>query len=295
MEQQGESSVERMCWLGQVSRSGYYRYERKAQPAGEELSVREQIHALVFAHRFYGYRRITAALRQRGWALNHKRVARLMRLDGLQAMRPKRWTRTTQSQHGCAVFPNRLRHMQASGPDQIWVSDLTYLRTPQGFVYLAIVLDAWSRRVVGWALGDNIHAGLTCAALEQAIAGRQPEPALVHHSDRGVQYASQEYVRLLSRHGMIGSMSRSANPYDNARCESFFKTLKTEQGSDRLMAESAEWRERLSRYLDYYNQQRLHSALAYRTPVAFEAQWRGSEPATLAHEFFQAGGNRILR
>lgn len=288
MEQQGENSVQRMCWLGQVTRTGYYRYWRKVQPGSEELSAREQIHAIVFAHRFYGYRRVTAALRQRGWALNHKRVARLMRLDGLQAMRPKRWTKTTHSRHGGAVFPNRLRHMQASGPDQIWVSDLTYLRTPKGFVYLAIVLDAWSRRVVGWELGDRLDAGLACAALEHAIAERQPEPALVHHSDRGLQYASQDYVRLLSRHGMIGSMSRLANPYDNARCESFFKTLKTEQGSDRPIADRAEWRERLRHYIDYYNQQRLHSALAYQSPVAFESHLRGAGPSAHSNEFFQA-------
>jgi transposase InsO family protein len=277
-----------MCWLGQVSRTGYYRHWCKVEPVSEEISVREQIHALVFAHRAYGYRRVTAALRQRGWAMNHKRVARLMRLDGLQAMPPKRWTKTTHSQHSCAVFPNRLRHLQASGPDQIWVSDLTYLRTPKGFVYLAVVLDAWSRRVIGWELGDSLNSDLTCAALEQAIAERQPEPALVHHSDRGVQYASQQYVRLLSRHRMIGSMSRFGNPYDNARCESFFKTLKTEQGCDRLIADSAEWRERLRDYIEYYNRQRLHSALAYQTPLAFETQLHGSEAGAHADEFFQA-------
>ena len=277
-----------MCWLGQVSRTSYYRHWRKVQPGSEEIGVRDQIHALVFAHRAYGYRRVTAALRQRGWAINHKRVARLMRLDGLQAMRPKRWTKTTHSQHGWAVFPNRLRQLEASGPDQIWVSDLTYLRTPNGFVYLAVVLDAWSRRVIGWELGDSINSALTCAALEQAIAERQPEPALVHHSDRGVQYASQQYVRLLSRHGMIGSMSRLGNPYDNARCESFFKTLKSEQGCDRLIVDSAEWRERLRDYIEYYNRQRLHSALAYRTPSTFEAQLHGSEAGAPPNEFFQA-------
>lgn len=277
-----------MCGLGRVSRSGYYRHWRQAQPGSEEISLREQIHTLVFAHRFYGYRRITAALRQRGGAINHKRVTRLMRRDGLQAVRPKRWTQTTRSQPGCAVFPNRFRRMQATGPDQIWVADITYLRTPSGFVYLAIVLDAWSRCVVGWALRERIDTALIAAALEQAVRQRQPEPALLHHSDRGVQYASQEYVRLLSRHGMIGSMSRVANPYDNARCESFFKTLKSEQAAHRTLAELPDWQQRLSVYIDYYNQQRLHSALDYQSPAAFEGAWGQGRAAAPAREFCKA-------
>ena len=276
-----------MCWLGQVSRTGYYREWRRSAPADEELSVREAIHEIVFAHRFYGYRRVTAALRQTGWAVNHKRVARLLRLDGLQALRPKRWMKTTQSGHSFAVFPNRLRQTEATGPDQIWLADITYLRTPSGFVYLAVVLDAWSRRVVGWALAETMTTQLVSGALQQAIAERQPPPALLHHSDRGVQYASQEYVRLLSQHSMIGSMSRLANPYDNARCESFFKTLKKEQTEPSPLNE---WFSRLSSYLDYYNRTRLHSALHYLSPMLYEQRPRQvlGDLARSGEEFSQA-------
>jgi putative transposase len=276
-----------MCWLGQVSRTGYYREWRRSAPASEELSLREKIHEIVFAHRFYGYRRVTAALRQAGWAVNQKRVARLLRQDGLQALRPKRWVKTTQSGHRCAVFPNRLRQAEATGPDQIWLADITYLRTPSGFVYLAVVLDAWSRRVVGWALAETMTTQLVSSALQQAVAERQPAPALLHHSDRGVQYASQEYVRLLSQHSMIGSMSRLANPYDNARCESFFKTLKKEQAQPGPLNE---WLSRLSSYLDYYNRTRLHSALHYLSPMLYE-QHPGQalgDPVKGGEEFFQA-------
>ena len=186
------------------------------------------------------------------------------------------------------MFPNRLRQFEATGPDQIWVSDMTYLRKPGGFVYLAVVLDAWSRRVVGWALGSRITAQLVSQALQQAVDERQPPPALVHHSDRGTQYASQEYVRLLSRHGMIGSMSRLANPYDNARCESFFKTLKTEQGAGQLINEASQWQQRLAHYLAYYNGERLHSALGYQSPIDFERQSAWVAVTSSLQEFAQA-------
>jgi len=278
-----------MCWLGQVSRSGYYRYWRRSEPAGEELSLRAKIHEIVFSHRYYGYRRITADLREKGCAVNHKRVARLLRLDGLQALRPKRWVKTTESRHGFAVFANRLRSTQASGPDQIWIADITYLPIRNGFVYLAVVLDAWSRRVVGWALAEKMTTGLIRSALEQAIAERQPPPALLHHSDRGVQYASQEYVRLLSRHGMVGSMSRRANPYDNARCESFFKTLKKEAEAS-AHDSASHWRLRLESYLDYYNRTRRHSALSYQSPMQYEESGAQSvlDPSNPPEEFIQA-------
>ncbi len=276
-----------MCWLGQVSRSGYYREWRRSVPGSEELSLREKLHEIVFAHRFYGYRRVTAALRQAGWPVNHKRVAGLLRQDGLQALRPKRWVKTTQSSHRFTVFPNRLRQAEATGPDQIRLADITYLRTPSGFVYLAVVLDAWSRRVVGWALAESMTTQLVSRALEQALAERQPAPTLLHHSDRGIQYASQAYVRLLSQHGLIGSMSRLANPYDNARCESFFKTLKKEQAEP---ASLNEWLARLAAYLDYYNRTRLHSALHYLSPMRYEqrpGQALG-DPAKGREEFSQA-------
>ena len=230
MSQQGSLSIERMCQLVPVSRAGFYRSLHEVQPVEEAMRVRAEIQEIALAHRRrYGYRRITAELRRRGLLVNHKRVARLMPEDNLLAVQPRAFVVTTDAQHDLEVYLNLARRLTLTGINQLWVADITYLRLRTEFVYLAVILDAYSRKVVGWALDRTLAARLPIAALEQALAERHPPPGLVHHSDRGVQYASGEYVQILYRHHMIPSMSRPANPYDNASCESFMKTLKREE------------------------------------------------------------------
>ena len=194
----------------------------------EEMEVRATIQQIVLEHRRrYGYRRVTAELRRRGLLVNHKRVARLVREDNLLAVQPRAFVVTTDSEHEFEVY--FARRLKLTGINQLWVADITYIRLKSEFVYLAVILDGFSRKVVGWALERTLATRLTRTALQQAIAARQPGPGLVHHSDRGVQYASHEYMQLLQAHQMIPSMSRPANPYDNASCESFMKTLKREE------------------------------------------------------------------
>jgi putative transposase len=221
--------------------------------------------------RRYGSRRITAALRRRGMAVNRKRVSRIMREDNLLAIQPRAFVVTTDSDHELEVYLNVASRMKLSGANQLWVADITYIRLKKEFVYLAVILDAFSRKVVGWELDQTIATRLPLSALNRALAERQPRPGLVHHSDRGMQYASGDYVRALRKHGVIASMSRPANPYDNASCESFMKTLKREEiyanqyrDLDHLRANIEEFIER------YYNRLRLHSALGYQSPEEFE-------------------------
>jgi putative transposase len=266
--------VEQLCWLASVSRAGYYRSLAEQHPVEEEVEVRNAIQQIALAHRrHYGYRRITAELRRRGMQVNHKRVIRLMREDNLLAIRGRKYVITTDSRHDLEVYVNLAARMKLNGINQLWVADLTCIRLKHEFVYLAAVLDAWSRRVVGWALGRTLAASLSTSALQRAIAQRQPAPGLVHHSDRGIQYACHDYVTVLERHRMTPSMSRPANPYDNAACESFMKTLKKEE----IYCSEYETLEELERnlqvFLDsYYNLHRLHSALGYLTPAEFEEQ-----------------------
>jgi putative transposase len=274
MPLQGSFSIERMCQLAQVSRAGFYRFLQGGAPTEEEMDVRSAIQAIAVEHRRrYGYRRITAELRRRGKLVNHKRVSRIMREDNLLAVQPRAFVVTTDSAHDLEVFLNLASRMTVTGINQLWLADITYIRLQREFVYLAVILDAFSRKVVGWALDRSLATRLTLAALEQAIATRQPPPGLVHHSDRGIQYASSEYVKLLQRHQMIPSMSRPANPYDNASCESFLKTLKREE----IYANDYHTLEHLATNIEtfidqYYNQCRLHSALGYRPPDEFERQ-----------------------
>ena len=269
---QGSLSIERMCGLARVSRAGFYRSLQEQTPGEEEMEVRSAIQAIALEHRRrYGYRRITSELHRRGMLVNHKRVARILREDQLLAIQPRAFVVTTDSDHEFEVYLNLAKRMKLTGLNQLWVADITYIRLKAEFVYLAVILDGYSRKVVGWALERTLAARLPITALEQALAQREPPAGLVHHSDRGVQYASGEYVRILRKYQAIPSMSRPANPYDNASCESFIKTLKREeiyaneyQDLDHLRANIEEFIER------YYNRCRLHSALGYRSPEEFE-------------------------
>jgi transposase InsO family protein len=230
MPLQGSLSIERMCQLAGVSRAGFYRSLQERAPGEEDMEVRSVIQQIAVEHRRrYGYRRISAELRRRGMLANHKRVLRILREDNLLAVQPRAFVVTTDSDHEFEVYLNLASRMKLTGMNQLWVADITYIRLKKEFVYLAVILDAFSRKVVGWALDRTLAARLPIAALEQAIAQRQPPPGLVHHSDRGVQYACGDYAQILQRHQMIPSMSRPANPYDNASCESFMKTLKREE------------------------------------------------------------------
>lgn len=272
MSLQGSLSIERMCQLAQVSRAGFYRSLQEHLPVKEEMEVRSTMQQIVVEHRRrYGYRRVTAELRRRGMFVNHKRVARLMREDNLLAVQPRAFVVTTDSKHELEVYLNLAKRMKLTGINQLWVADITYIRLQAEFVYLAIILDGFSRKVVGWALERTLATRLPRAALEQAIAEPQPPPGLVHHSDRGVQYAADEYVQVLRDHQMIPSMSRPANPYDNASCESFMKTLKREEIYANDYRDLDHLRTNIEAFVEqYYNRCRLHSALGYQPPAEFE-------------------------
>jgi putative transposase len=279
MSLQGILSAERMCALAMVSRAGFYRSFHQRQPDLEEMELRSTIQAIAIEHKLrYGYRRVTAELRHRGFLANHKRVVRLMRLDNLLSMRRSAFISTTDSDHEFEVHVNLASRMRLSSIDQLWLADITFVRLQQEFVYVAIVLDAFSRRVVGWALDRSLAAQLAIDALQQAVANRRPAPGLVHHSDRGVQYASAEYGKVLDEHRIIASMSRLANPWDNAKCESFMKTLKQEEIRASEYRDLEHLRKNVTAFIEgYYNGQRLHSALGYQTPEEFE---RKIAPAT---------------
>jgi putative transposase len=266
-------SVERMCVLAGVGRAGYYRRWQESLPRQEETGLRDAIQRLALAQRHYGYRRIGALLRREGWIANHKRVLRLMAEDNLLCLRTRPFVpATTDSRHGWRVVANLARGIELTGVDQLWVADITYVHLAEEFAYLAIVLDAFSRRVVGWALATHLQASLAIAALEMALAARRPAPgSLIHHSDRGVQYACADYSQLLAGHEIRPSMSRVGNPYDNAKAESFMKTLKQEEVDGSAYRDAAEARNRIGTFIEeVYNRQRLHSALAYRPPVEYE-------------------------
>jgi len=271
--QQGGLTIERMCQLSGVSRAGYYRHWAASAPRTEQTAVRDAIQHLALAHRHYGYRRITAQLRRDGFAVNHKRVLRLMRQDNLLCLRKQPFVPvTTYSRHDWHVVANLARGMVPTSFDQLWVADITYIRLQEEFAYLAIVLDAFSRRVVGWALQTHLQASLATGALTMAIAARRPAPdSLIHHSDRGIQYACGDYTALLQAHGIQPSMSRIGNPYDNAKAESFMKTLKHEEVDGRAYRDADQARQMIGSFIEQvYNCQRLHSALAYQSPVEFE-------------------------
>jgi transposase InsO family protein len=271
---QGSLSIERMCQLASVSRRSFYRSLKERQPTEEEMGVRSAIQTIALEHRRrYGYRRITAELHRRGMQVNHKRVARIMREDNLLGVQPKLFVVTTNSSHKLEIYLNLASRMKLTGIHQLWVADITYIRLKAEFVYLAVILDRFSRKVVGWALDRTLGNRLAVGALEQALEKRQPPPGLVHHSDRGLQYASAEYAAILEKHRMVPSMSRPANPYDNASCESFMKTLKREEIYANKFDDLEHLRANIEEFIEeYYNRQRLHSALGYRSPEEFEQQ-----------------------
>ena len=261
-----------MCVLSGVSRASYYRRLEEVAPDEAEMEVRAALQKTVLAHRRrYGYRRVTQELRHRGMVVNHKRVLRMMREDNLLAIRYRKYILTTDSQHTCQVYFNLAARMTLTGINQLWVADITYIRLRHEFVYLAVVLDRFSRKAIGWELDRTLAARVAVAALKKAIARRQPPPGVVHHSDPGVQYACTEYNLVLEAHHMIPSMSRPANPYDNAACESFMKTLKQEEIYCNQYRDFEDLSLHLEEFIEqYYNRLRLHSALGYRTPEEFE-------------------------
>jgi transposase InsO family protein len=293
MSMQGSSSIERMCYLAQVSRASFYRSLAEQMPQEEEMELRAAIQEIAVEHRRrYGYRRITAELRRRGMRVNHKRVLRMMTEDNLLAVQPRAFVQTTDSQHEWDIYLNLAGRMKLTGVDQLWVADITYIRLKAEFVYLAVILDVFSRKVVSWALERTLAARLPIAALERAVAEREPPPGLVHHSDRGVQYACAEYTAILREHQMIPSMSRPANPYDNANCESFIKTLKREEIYTNDYRDLEQLRANVGKFIEqYYNRCRLHSALGYRSPEEFEQRMEPSATSSLgaSMRFFRHG------
>ena len=279
-----------MCGLAEVSRAGYYRHWRASAPRFEESELRDAIQRLALANRHYGYRRIAALLRRAGWCVNHKRVLRLTREDNLLCLRRRTFVpATTDSAHRFRVYPNLARKLETTAVNQLWVADITYVRLAEAFAYLAVILDAHSRRVVGWAMETHLQASLALQALDRALLEREVVPGgLVHHSDRGVQYACGDYIARLEAHGILPSMSRVACPTDNAMAESFMKTLKTEQVEGRAYRDLEHARRDIGTFIEQvYNRQRLHSALAYNSPMEFEqinqAAWAPAQQHRLPH------------
>ncbi|HET7216227.1 MAG TPA: IS3 family transposase [Terriglobia bacterium] len=280
MKTEIQLAVSQMCGITGISRAGYYRFLEPEKPCPEDLKLRDAMHQLALEWPCYGSRRMAKELRDRGWKVGRKRVQRLMREDNLLCVAKRKFIFTTNSAHGCPVYPNLAREMVLSGVNQLWVADITYIRLEEEFVYLAVILDAYSRRVIGWHLEDTLADSLSIAALRMALAQRPVPPGLVHHSDRGVQYASGDYTQALKDHGITISMSRKGNPWDNAACESFMKTLKYEEVHRSEYRNQSDARARIGEFLEQvYNEKRLHSSLQYLAPNEFERRSASSQEA----------------
>lgn len=281
-QQQPERAISGLCQVLEVSRSWYYEKQRRPETSEAEVELRDAIEQIILDFPGYGYRRVTHALKRTGWTVNHKRVLRIMREESLLCHLKRQFVHTTDSKHPYPVYPNLIKGMTIAAPDVVWVADLTYIRLPSTFVYLAAILDAYSRKCIGWKLSKHIDTQLTLAALEAALASRTVKAGLIHHSDRGVQYASTQYVARLHSIEAQVSMSAVGNPYDNAKAESFFKTLKREEVYLQQYDTFQEAEDNLRQFIeDVYNTKRLHSSLGYLPPTEFEEAYSSVKETSL--------------
>jgi len=274
------ADVLRLCRLAGLPRATYYRHLAGRSGEADECELRDLIQRICLKHRFYGYRRVTATLRRQGMLVNAKKVQRLMREDNLLAQRKAPFLKPPADRPSAfLIVPNLVRGLVPSAPDQIWVADITYVHLARAFAYLAVILDAFSRKAVGWAFEDTLDASIAIAALDTALSTRKPQPgSLIHHSDRGVQYASIAYRQRLADRDITISMSRPGNPFDNAKAESFMKTLKTEEINGKAFADISDARRRINSFIaEVYNKDRLHSALGYQSPLEFETAFTQSK------------------